>query len=720
MKTASKHNANRKGAVLVTAVAVMIMLSILLTATISFVAQNKKTTNDNYKSQQAYLTASSTLESFIAQIQTDTAPTSDPAGKAAQQKAIDDLKALANANSGAGTTTNVSYNGNTDNTDNMGTTTINVKWDGASTNAIVVTCETTYLGQTEQVAAHISTQANTKPADFNNTIELTGSGNVSYDNLNVIGDMAGINNTTGKTYTFANQTSIYGSYLMYGSLVPGTGGAKMVLKPSLVDSTKGSTITISENFDGVCNITSSMAKNTGYNYINIGQKFSTKINSSVGGSGKEIDVYCCEANIGGNTYTQYGDMYVKAGTGAYVGNATFDADSVTINGSLYVEGDLVVNKNITVTGDVKVGGTITGKTKISATGTIDEGTAVNINKPVIPSNSDDYIYFPEDFLMSTDSKITSISDTYKSFYNGTNNDTFLTYADSIWASNIPINETMGGVTYHSEYAFKITGSCTMAKSDFSDCGKMGHAKRILIEVNDTSKDIVIRLENNLNLGSEYSPQIIVRNRSTSDTATGEKHKYNCYFVSDAGTSISLNGLGPDGKSQHSGAAICNYSINNFRVFDYDTYVRMFNSTELAKSSGVLDTANVNSGFSLNYTDVDVSGSYRPGNSGIIFLFTEGTTFNVTNNAFIQGCIYAPQAKAAIATSGMTLNVCDSVGTKMTVDTCAVGVVIANEFGNDNTAFYVFQKPSATTMLAGAKGNQADKVAGFTLDRYDHY
>ena len=88
MKTASKHNANRKGAVLVTAVAVMIMLSILLTATISFVAQNKKTTNDNYKSQQAYLTASSTLESFIAQIQTDTAPTSDPAGKAAQQKAI--------------------------------------------------------------------------------------------------------------------------------------------------------------------------------------------------------------------------------------------------------------------------------------------------------------------------------------------------------------------------------------------------------------------------------------------------------------------------------------------------------------------------------------------------------------------------------------------------------------------------------------------------------
>lgn len=717
MKTASKHNANRKGAVLVTAVAVMIMLSILLTATISFVAQNKKTTNDNYKSQQAYLTASSTLESFIAQIQTDTAPTSDPAGKAAQQKAIDDLKALANANSGAGTTTNVSYNGNTDNTDNMGTTTINVKWDGASTNAIVVTCETTYLGQTEQVAAHISTQANTKPADFNNTIELTGSGDVSYDNLNVIGDMAGINNTTGKTYTFANQTSVYGSYLMYGSLVPGTGGARMILKPSLVDSTKGSTITISENFNGVCNITSSMPKNTGYNYVNIGQKFKTTKNSVVGDSANKIDVYCCEAEITENTYTHHGDMYVSTGTGVYLGDAYFSADSVTIDGSLYVQGDLTVTKNLKVTGEVKVGGSITGKDKINCS-TIDEGVTVNINKPVIPSNSDDYVYFPEDFLMSTDTKITSISNTYKSFYNGTNNDTFLTYADSTWASNIPINETMGGVPYHSEYAFKITNSCTMAINDFKDCGKMGNAKRILIEVTDASKDIVIRLENGLSLGSEYSPQIIVRNRSSSDPATGEKHKYNCYFVSDAGTSINLNGLGPDGKSQHSGAAICNYSIMNFRVYDYDTYVRMFTADELNNQTGI--PSNVNTGFSLNYTDVDVAGAYRPGNSGIIFLFTEGTNFKVSNNAFIQGCVYSPQAVADIATSGMSLNVCDSTGTKMTVETCAVGIVVAKDFGNANKAYYVFQKPSSSTMLAGAKGNKSDKVAGFTLDRYDHY
>ncbi|WP_443708230.1 hypothetical protein, partial [Ruminococcus bicirculans (ex Wegman et al. 2014)] len=64
----------------------------------------------------------------------------------------------------------------------------------------------------------ISTQSVTKPADYTNTIELVGNGNASYDNINVIGDMAGINNTTGKVYRFINDTQIYGSYLMYGSL----------------------------------------------------------------------------------------------------------------------------------------------------------------------------------------------------------------------------------------------------------------------------------------------------------------------------------------------------------------------------------------------------------------------------------------------------------------------------------------------------------------------
>ena len=92
--TPKRKQRNKPGVVLFTAVAVMLMLSILLTATVSYVSVNRTKTNDNYKSKQAYLTASSTLESFINQIQTDTAPTNDPTAKAQQKKAIDNLKSL--------------------------------------------------------------------------------------------------------------------------------------------------------------------------------------------------------------------------------------------------------------------------------------------------------------------------------------------------------------------------------------------------------------------------------------------------------------------------------------------------------------------------------------------------------------------------------------------------------------------------------------------------
>ena len=65
-------------------------------------------------------------------------------------------------------------------------------------------------------------------------------------------------------------------------------------------------------------------------------------------------------------------------------------------------------------------------------------------------------------------------------------------------------------------------------------------------------------------------------------------------------------------------------------------------------------------------------------------------------------------------------VTDSAGGKMTVQCCAVGVVIANSFGNPNTAFYVYTKPSTTSVMQNAKGGKDDSAFGYTLDRYDHY
>lgn len=726
--TPKRKQRNKPGVVLFTAVAVMLMLSILLTATVSFVSVNRTKTNDNYKSKQAYLTASSTLESFINQIQTDTAPTNDPTAKAQQKKAIDNLKKLASANSGKGTTTNVSYNGSNGKSDNIGTTKITVAQEGTSVANIVVTCETTYLGKTEQVAAHISTQSVTKPADYTNTIELVGNGNASYDNINVIGDMAGINNTTGKVYRFINDTQIYGSYLMYGSLEVTT-QPKIYLKPSLVDETKGSTVTISENLtvSNEFKVWSTMARADGYNYINIGQKISTSNHFNIGDSGFEIDLFCSEANIGGNSITQYGNFYVYKGAGAYQGNATFGADSQNIYGSLYVEGDLNVTKALNVTGSIYVTGTITGKDNITCPN-IKEGVVLSKAgrdaKPQIPVSADAYVYYPEDFFMSNDTNVTTISDQYQAFYDGSNTKTFNTFAsdwtnvDYTLTELIDLTGTGAKTPVTSRYKLRITSSCTWASDlSFND---YGNGSRILVDVSDSSGDIVIRLQNGLNLGAEWSPVIVVRNRSTIiDTTTGDR-KYNCYFVSDSGSAITLNGIDSvTGKSQHSGSSACNYSFKGLKVFDYDTYVRMFDSSVLNNTKG--NPGLPQSGFVLNPTSVDVAGSYRPKNSSIIFLFGENTTLNATDQSFFQGSFYSPQAIVNIATSGLGgLVVTDSAGGKMTVQCCAVGVVIANSFGNANTAFYVYTKPSTTSVMQNAKGGKDDYAYGYELDRYDHY
>ena len=728
--TPKRKQRNKPGVVLFTAVAVMLMLSILLTATVSFVSVNRTKTNDNYKSKQAYLTASSTLESFINQIKTDTAPTNDPTAKAQQKKAIENLKKLASANSGKGTTTNVSYNGVDGKSDNIGTTKITVAQEGTSAKYIVVTCETTYLGKTEQVAAHIYIRSDPKPADYTNTIELVGNGGAGYDNLNVIGDMAGINNTTGKVYRFTNNTSIYGSYLMYGSLEVST-QPLIMLKPSLVDEKQGSTVTISENLDvsNEFHINSTMARADGYNYVNIGQKLSTSNHMDVGSSGFDVDLFCCEANIGGNDYTQYGNFYVYKGAGAYNGDATFGANGQTINGSLYVEGDLNVTKSLKVTGSVYVTGTITGKDKIVCPASnIHEGAVLSKAgrdaKPQIPVSADAYVYYPEDFFMSNDTNVTTISDEYQAFYDGSNTKTFNSFAsdwtnvDYTLTELIDLTGTGAKTPVTSRYKLRITSSCTWAKDlSFND---YGNGSKILVDVSDSSGDVVIRLQNGLSLDSSWSPTIVVRNRSTIiDTTTGDR-KYNCYFVSDSGSAITLNGIDSvTGKSQHSGSSACNYSFKGLKVFDYDTYVRMFDSSVLNNTKG--NPGLPQSGFVLNPTSVDVAGSYRPKNSSIIFLFGENTTLNATDQSFFQGSFYSPQAIVNIATSGLGgLVVTDSAGGKMTVQCCAVGVVIANSFGNANTAFYVYTKPSTTSVMQNAKGGKDDSAFGYTLDRYDHY
>lgn len=719
-----KFHKNETGAVLLTAVAVLAMMSILLTATLSFVATNQKQTMSNYKKEQAYLTASTTLESFIAKIQNDTAPTNDPAGKIAQQQAMNDLKALAEANGGLGTTTTVSINGTTDNTENMGTCTITVAQEGTSSANIAITCEATYLGETESVTAHIATDTKLVKTDYTNAIEITGSSSTGYDNLNVVGDMSVINDSTGKVYSFTNNSTIYGNYFMYGSLKNNT-QTTIYLMPSLTESGKGTSVTVSENLIAESNdfkFMATMARGDGYNYINVGQRVQNSNKMFIGAEDLEIDLYCSKIEIGGNEYKQYGNLYCYKMNSMYNGDMTITGNDVEINGDVFVEGNLSVSTKLTVNGDLYVGGTITGEDKLVVSGDVKKNAIDDFSKvgraakPQIPIAMDDYMYYPEDFFMSTDSTITSISDKYKAFYNGTNTETLMDFE-----VETTVDDSAAGVT--SKYNFCVTKSCTW--SDDIDFNKYGNGQmKVLVKITDTSEDIVIRMKSGLDLGSNWRPTFIVKNESSIDPDTN-CHKYNCYFVSDSGTNITLGTDTATGKSTHTykdsdGKTVTpetTYRFENLVILDYETYIRSYTDVDSPGSRG-----NQNDSFILNPTLDEITGTYKPDPSSIYVLLGEGCTFKNANNCLFQCTFYAPQATIDIATSGKTIKVAlgDGVSQTLTADVSNIGVVIASSFGSANTSYYVFQQPSATSVLSNAKGEKDDTAYGYELKRYDHY
>ena len=179
---------------------------------------------------------------------------------------------------------------------------------------------------------------------------------------------------------------------------------------------------------------------------------------------------------------------------------------LTVSGSLYVEGDLNVTKSLKVTGSVYVTGTITGKDKIVCQASnIHEGAVLSKAgrdaKPQIPVSADAYVYYPEDFFMSNDTNVTTISDEYQAFYDGSNTKTFNTFAsDPSYWNNVdytltePIDLTGTGAKtpVTSRYKLRITSSCTWASDlSFND---YGNGSRNIVYVSDSSSDLVIRLQ----------------------------------------------------------------------------------------------------------------------------------------------------------------------------------------------------------------------------------
>ena len=188
------------------------------------------------------------------------------------------------------------------------------------------------------------------------------------------------------------------------------------------------------------------------------------------------------------------------------------------------------------------------------------------------------------------------------------------------------------------------------------------------------------------------------------------------------------------------------------VYDYETYIRMFsdsfrkNKDRSPKNAGGAILSN----FYYNPTaNKDLNGTkdgkviYGPGISNIIFLVGENFSFGATpkkagtglngefydhgvaNNAgFMQISYYGPQTTFGMCASGMSVKCVDADGNPYndingkTVQ--GAGVFIAGMFNSKNTVFYLYTEPASTSVLSNAKGNKGGEIAGFNLDRYDHY
>ena len=671
-----KRSANKSGAVLVTAVCVLIIMSILMTATVGYVSVNRKKTNSNYSHKQAYLTASTTLQGFVEQIRLATAkPAADGSGPegsatsvAEQMKNINALKALAAANGGKGTTKPVTYNGTNGNFYKVGTTQLNIKQENGSEDNLIVTAITTYGGVTEKVAAHISTTTKKKPARFTNTIEQIGKQSMYLDNLNVVGDTAILEqgNST-KQYSLGNRMELQGSLYIWGTVNGTQINSKMILMPNLLEPSRGSFVQISEDFKNYLVADTRMKRGDGYNYVFInGTCFASTVRLGCDndknhlGDGYDVDLitHGIETKGGGSGWTQYGNVYCydidpeQTNTSRNGDFKVSGGQKIDINGDVFIEGDLIIDgadsefkcTNLTVCGQIKGSNpnpSVSGSKKVGPEASLDKSGRGST--PTMEYTSEDYKYMPEDFFINRDNMSSGdFKSKYEAFYDGSNTKDmfkdFGFYEDPTTHATFNFHVTESCAINGGDYANRSDGALKNSKGVKMDCDRI-----VLIDVTDSTGDVLIMLRNGVVL--KRDTEIVVRNRSTKtqvtleDGTTEMQHKFNCYFVSDSGHPIAADGETAKGVKKHKNSHPGYFSYDCLCIYDFDTYTRMFDSsyyTAKNSESGLAKRDSIQNvqpkeNFVYNpthNTSLAIAGKdvYCPGASSIILLIGEGFSF----------------------------------------------------------------------------------------------
>jgi len=441
--------------------------------------------------------------------------------------------------------------------------------------------------------------------------------------------------------------------------------------------------------------------------------------------------YATIMNVGGygsgNTIT--GNVYLRKNTNP--GSEVFDGSAYlsndgTIFGDLYVEGDIHVDGKFTVDGNVYIQGTTGEKPedRIDGNLTITSGHKAEIKdwtglggRATEPNNFNPlpYYYYPEHMLLLKDNNVSTIADTYSSFYK----DDKVTLKSS---PDVPVFETnSNGELYNSTGFYKtdftdpdLNNMKFTAEARKSFILSNSNNANILVnldeaEVNaDGRHDIVIILENGAQMQNEFN--IIVKN-STDPESDNARF---CYIVSDAGIGIVNNEYMPNKTtpSTYSDFKPAPYFVQDhkFFVMEYESY-----KAAIVNNKGIDPTDN-------DYgADPDV---FDLPHGSIIILLTEGATFGVHQESILQCSIYGPRATFEWGNnSGKGLKVYPKFGeTGATIPTNVIGnCVVQNYKVSANNVTIVYNPVSSKSMVAVAHGfGQALVSSTFQLERYDNH
>lgn len=206
-----KRVGNEQGSVLLAVLTIMTFASILAATALTFVSTASDRSFDNINDKQSYYTASTCLETFIESV---LSPDSENLNSFIEI-----------ANQGGGTSTPIEIKG-------MGSCTISVE-KPAGLEYIKVVSTATVNGQENSVACYLRPITEPSETNFKNAVELTGDLSAGYNNINVLGGMAGSNDTNSdKVYSFTNSSTISGQFFQYGSIV-------VKVTPTFTSGTRG-------------------------------------------------------------------------------------------------------------------------------------------------------------------------------------------------------------------------------------------------------------------------------------------------------------------------------------------------------------------------------------------------------------------------------------------------------------------------------------------------